>query len=71
MSVVQIKGSVWFTMYGATEQIGIVLTYNGYEEKAYIGTVKQPSNQEADAQFIARRGAKFPLQQAIELIGVL
>jgi len=49
-------------------EFGIVLTDNGFEEKAYLGTV-QGHDKKADEKRIAELGAKFPLKQAKEMIG--
>lgn len=66
---VEIRGSVWFTQYGKVQQIGIVLTWNGYEEKAKIGVAPGTGTKEADEQNIAATGASFPLKTAKDLIG--
>lgn len=66
MSKVEIKGSFWITLRNGTN-LGIVVTYNGFEEKAYIG-IAAGVDQKKDEENIARIGSKFPLKQAKELI---
>lgn len=62
----KILGSVWFSpMYG--KSIGIVLINNGYKEKAYICSVNG-LDQKTDEEYIAKYGAKFPLEMARKLI---
>ena len=66
MTQTTILGSVWFSLMNGTH-IGIVLTNNGYEDKAYIGT-GYGENEEIDAKSIASHGSPFPLKQAKEMI---
>ena len=66
MSDVEIKGSFWITLRDGIH-LGIVVTFNGYEEKAYIGRAGG-IDQKADEESIAAIGSKFPLKQAKELI---
>ena len=65
--MVTIKGSIWFSSI-QKGIIGIVLTDNGFEEKAYIGFV-DGKDQKSDEITISQVGGKFPLKQAKELIG--
>ena len=64
----KILGSIWFSSL-TNPGIGIILIHNGNEERAYIGT-SDGLNKNLDCIKIARIGAKFPLKQAKELIGV-
>ena len=66
----KIKGSVWFTPMQSTQDakcIGIVVTDNGFEERAYIGFGTGLSDV-VDTKAIAELGAKFPLDLAKKLI---
>ena len=66
----KIKGSVWFTTMQSNEQIGIVLGVDEItkKEKAYIG-IGFGKSEKSDEIMIAERGAKFPLEQAKQIIG--
>jgi len=60
-----IKGYTWYTM--STSIIGIIVTNNGFEDRAYIGVGKGLDEIE-DAENIAKWGAKFPVEIAKQLI---
>lgn len=62
----KIKGSIWFTAMNGPI-IGIVLVDTCNEEKAYIGTGAGVSEKE-DELSINKYGARFPLNQAKQLI---
>ena len=65
--VIKILGSTWFTTL--KNNFGIVVINNGYEEKAYIGAIKGV-DPKYDEMCIADYGARFPLKQAKEIIGL-
>lgn len=55
----KIIDKIWFTEMGSTEPIGIVIIETEVgERKAYVGK-GLGINEEEDAKFIAKRGAKF------------
>lgn len=60
----KVLGVVWFTNQFT---VGVVLHFNGYEEKAYISRVKG-ENEESDIEFIKLWGASFPVEEARSLI---
>lgn len=64
--MIKIKGSIWFSLMNKIN-IGIVVINNGYEDKAYIGTVKG-DDEKIDEKDIASNGTPFPLKQALELV---
>lgn len=66
----KILGSMWFTPMGNNGIIGIVIINNGFENRAYIGSVANPTTEINDAVDIASIGASFPLETAKSLIGI-
>lgn len=66
---VKILGSTWFTpMQGVC--IGIVIKEGDEGREAFIGICGDNNSEEYDAAKITAVGAKFPLKQAEEIIGV-
>ena len=65
---IEIKGSIWFTPMQETI-IGIIITFDGFENRAYIGTGKG-ADREDDALEISKKGAQFPIQLAKQLIKI-
>ena len=59
--------SVWFTEWGTVKPIGIIIVCDPAPREAYIGTGDGMSQKDDEIK-IARHGAKFPLNIAINLI---
>ena len=70
MTEVKIIDAIWFTPNQAPYQhliVGIVLTNNGYEEKAYLG-FGMGIDEDTDRKLIATNGARFNLEIAKKLM---
>ncbi len=69
MALKEIK-SYWFTGRTENATVGIVITDNGYEKKAYIKNVAGISEKQ-DIQDVMDYGTKLPIQFLKEMIELL
>lgn len=63
-----INGVAWFTT-GTGDTIGLITLTSFDEEKAYMG-VASGKDELADIFFVYDHGAKFPVEQAREIIKI-
>jgi len=61
----KVLGTRWFSSMKG--HFGIVVANNGRENKAYLG-ISHGESEQTDIKSILQYGAKFPVEQALELI---
>lgn len=64
----KLDGIIWFT--AGADTVGIALTDNGFEKKAYIKKVSG-LNEKADIVDVMQNGARFKKSQALEILNHL